>query len=104
MQRTGTWRKQECRLARKGAWPPPFLKMPARLEIGCVGFPSRLFRSAGACALFVTQGDDGIDAHGAARGDVTRQQRNREQQNDHTAKGEWIGRADVIKEASHPSR
>src|SRR5256885_14171815 len=43
---------------------------------------------------FVTQGDDRVHAHGAARGDVAGNQSNARQQNGDTCERYWIGRAD----------
>ena len=54
--------------------------------------------------LFVAQGDDGIDAHGTASGDVTGSQRNAEQNDAHRAKSQGIGRRNSIEQAGHEVR
>ena len=54
--------------------------------------------------LFMAQGDHRIDAHGAASGDVTGSHRNGEQNDAHSAKGQWIGRRNSIEQAGHQVR
>src|SRR5579864_7500999 len=51
-------------------------------------------------ALFVAQGDDGIDASGAARGKITRGNADQRQEKRHSHKGSGIGSAYAVEKSS----
>jgi len=46
--------------------------------------------------LLIAEGDDGVDAHGAARGDVAGDERNAAEQHRHADEGERVVGADAV--------
>jgi len=54
--------------------------------------------------LFVAQGDHGIDAHGAARGDVTRGERDDHEQQCDDGERQRIGSGDPVEHSGHEAR
>src|SRR5215469_193770 len=53
---------------------------------------------------FVSEGDQGVDAHGAARGNVTGRKRNESQREGHASEGERIVRAHAVEHFGHQAR
>src|SRR5260370_20174865 len=78
----------------------PLLRCWLGLDIGCLLFPERLYGSASDRALFATQSDDGIEAHGAARRDVARYHRHNGEQPGHASEIQGIRRSHAIEQAA----
>src|ERR1700674_1919058 len=73
--------------------------LPTRGETG-----STFSRNGLDVRSFITQGDDRVHAHGAARGDVAGDQGNARQQNGDARERYWIGRADSIDQFGNEPR
>src|SRR5258708_17638646 len=74
----------------------PLLRCWLGLDIGCLLFPGRLYGSVSDRVPFVTQSDDGVDAHSAPRRHVASRETDKRQQDRGASKSKRVrgGHAD----------